>query len=111
MIQLAELLLEQGGRVKTAAACYEADGSLDAGTAPPALRAADLGATMLLEVFTLHRDFRHDVIARCLAPLVGARDEAAAPYVRLLAQLVRRDQTAAGYRADFEPTLQVRVRA
>ncbi|KAL4855268.1 Fanconi anemia group I protein [Chlorella vulgaris] len=75
--------------------------------ASPAQRAASLGGRLLLELFEAHKDFRKDILNLCHDRLIGAKvyvmaaaarelslraEEVAAPYIRLLALLVRRNQ-------------------
>ena len=55
VVEVAALLIEPSGSSKGAAACYHPDGHLEAGTASPAVRAADLGTRMLLELFDTRR--------------------------------------------------------
>lgn len=120
MVALAVALIEAGGggtatigaagrglaaAAAAAAAATEAAAPADAGggggatvasMAPPAQRASSLGVRLLLELFEAHRDFRKDLVSLCHLHLLGAREEVAAPYVRLLALLVRRNQATIG---------------
>ncbi|EFN56539.1 hypothetical protein CHLNCDRAFT_144181 [Chlorella variabilis] len=116
MAALAVALIEAGGAAAAgkgsavvaaaAAAAAEAGPQIGGGGvegadggaswATPAQRAADLGTRLLLELYEAHRDFRREIICLCHNRLVGAREEVAAPYVRLLALLVRRNQATIG---------------
>ncbi|GAB4818334.1 hypothetical protein N2152v2_005380 [Parachlorella kessleri] len=105
MAQLAVALMEAGAGDK--AACYLSDGSLDETSASPAAQACDLGTCMLLELFCAHKEFRRDIISMCHNRLIGAKDEAAAPFVRLIALLVRQEGAqVAEYLNDFKVSLE-----
>ena len=55
---------------------------------PAAVQAALLGARMLAELFAAHPPGRGDVLGACAAALLGAGEDAALPFLHLLALLV-----------------------
>jgi Fanconi anemia group I protein len=110
VVQLAAALMEAGGGGGGgggAAGWYRPDGSLDHAAAPPSARTADLGTRLLAEVFAGHKESRPAVLALCTARMVGAREDEALPFVRLVAQLVRRHPgLAAAHVADCRAMLE-----
>ena len=53
------------------------------------MQAALLGARVLAELFAAHAPARGDVLGACAAQLLGADEDAALPFLHLLALLVR----------------------
>ncbi|KAL4443971.1 hypothetical protein ABPG75_011708 [Micractinium tetrahymenae] len=130
IVQLAASLIEAGsgggggfgaskasggsGAAMAAAAAAAHSGSgdpgaeADDGTATPGQRAAALGTCLLLELFDhASRDVRREVVALCHNRLIGAKEEVAAPYVRLLALIVRRNQaTISDYFKEMQLSLE-----
>jgi Fanconi anemia group I protein len=62
---------------------------LDAQKDQNATTAGNLGIKVLVELFEAHKECRKDILALVSGRLAGASDAAAAPFVRLIAELVR----------------------
>lgn len=87
LVTLAVSLLEAEGTAgeKTLFHSTAAGSSKD----QEASAAGDLGIRVLVEIFASHKECRKDVLALCSGRLAGASEGVAAPYVRLIAELVR----------------------
>jgi hypothetical protein len=57
---------------------------------PDAAKAGNLGVNVLVEIFAAHKECRKDVLSLASGRLAGASDAAAAPFVRLIAELVHK---------------------
>lgn len=84
LVALAVSLLE------AEAAAGEKAAGAGAAREQEAAAAGALGVRVLTEIFASHKECRKEVLALCSGRLAGASDAAAAPYVALLSDLVRR---------------------